>query len=595
VNYGVRHQLVMDGSYALYIEFLDKEHGGGSDGDMTSADFHMRHFIVEFSATSYGIWDTPPGISVLDQVGDIVLNSREVVMFLVWNASASMPASLGPPPTPADLQAIQVGASRKNGTDESSRGKKRTRSSYTGGGDLDGAGAMGGPSGTVGSETGKRGRFYGDHSNRKQGGDGDEPSRKLFQQEPEELEDGPPVSTTLPPVGTIFELVPAEPAPDEDSGFWDNTDDTSAHNESTSGSESDQPVTNVASTQPECLRASLSRARYNLTSSAYPETSHGLSGSQSDQPATNVASTQPECLRASRSRALYNLTSSAASSYPESGHGLVAQISKLLTPHVALITLLGPTLGSEATAGPLRIIMKSFPGEDTCSPGKGPLAGLLPSQFPLPTELSAYKAFATAGAGSDHVNDSTLPVPHYFGAWKYMPLRMPSYPDASPTTPQFTVILVEDLSAPGLDGLTVLDYFYLVKQTRLDVTSAERDLMYDAAKSSLEWLHTKAHVSHRDLSESNVMVLRDPVRVVLIDFDQAAVGERVLEGCGALIPNSRRRYWDAIKGWGKMDRIVLREIFERVRVRGGGSDGVGDAGGKGEDGSSDECESSENE
>ncbi|RPB21769.1 hypothetical protein L211DRAFT_417419 [Terfezia boudieri ATCC MYA-4762] len=142
------------------------------------------------------------------------------------------------------------------------------------------------------------------------------------------------------------------------------------------------------------------------------------------------------------------------------------------------------------------MIMKSFPCEGTGSADKGPLAagllpsqlplptelsadkgplaaGLLPSQLPLPTELSAYKAFATVGAGLDYVN---VPVPHYFGAWKYMPLRMPSFPDASPVTPQFTVLLVEDLFAPGLDGQTLLDYFYPVKQTRPDITAAERDL-----------------------------------------------------------------------------------------------------------------------
>ncbi|KAF8432146.1 hypothetical protein BGX38DRAFT_262292 [Terfezia claveryi] len=550
VNYGVQHQLVMDGTYALYIEFLDMD----SDEDITSADVYIRYLIVEFCASTHGIWDTPPGINVLDQTSDIMLNARELVMFLVWNASTSISSSLGPPPTPTDLQAIHGRGSRKKGADGSPRVQKRTRSSYAGGG---GFGEKGETSSTGGKETDKRGRYDGDHSRQKesgqkQGGGGDKSSQNIF---PEEIEDGPPVSTTLPPVGTIFELVPAEPSIG-DSGFWDHetyVDDTSDHNGSASGR-------NVAQ-------------------------EHAL---EADQPASSAA--DPLCLRASLARALYNVTNSAASSFVQNGQGLVAQISKLLTPHVALITLLSPTPGLDATAGTPRMIMKSFPYEGTGSADKGPLAagllpsqlplptelsadkgplaaGLLPSQLPLPTELSAYKAFATVGAGLDYVN---IPVPHYFGAWKYMPLRMPSFPDASPVTPQFTVLLVEDLSAPGLDGQTLLDYFYPVKQTRSDITVAERDLVYDAAKVSLEWLHTKAHVSHRDLNESNIMVLQNPVTVVLIDFDQAAVGERVLEGCGALIPTSRRRYWDAVKGWGKVDRIVLKEIFERVRIRGSG-------------------------
>ncbi|KAF8417578.1 hypothetical protein EV426DRAFT_645760 [Tirmania nivea] len=69
-------------------------------------------------------------------------------------------------------------------------------------------------------------------------------------------DDGPPVSTTLPPVGTIFELIPAEPTYIDDFGVEDNEtdmDDTSAHGECTSGnslviesqSESYPPSSNV--------------------------------------------------------------------------------------------------------------------------------------------------------------------------------------------------------------------------------------------------------------------------------------------------------------------------------------------------------------
>ncbi|KAF8415640.1 hypothetical protein EV426DRAFT_722084 [Tirmania nivea] len=552
VNYGVRHQLVMDGSYALYIEFVEMEPYEDSYDAMRTADVHIRHLIVEFSASSHGIWD-------VDQVGNIVLNSREIVMFLVWNASASITSSLGPPPTLSDMEAIQRAASGEKGADESRYGEKRTRSSYAGGGNLSESGATGGPSSTGDNKPGKRGRFQGNHGNREDG-QGDKSGINFFQDEPQ---DGPPVSTTLPPVGTIFKLIPAEPAPIDDSGFWDNetdVDDTSAHGESTSGHSL------VIETQSE----------------TYP-------------PSSNVTSTEPLCPRASLARAIYNLTHSAASSFAENGHGIIAQINKLFTPYVALVTLLSPTLESEPTTGPHRIIMKSFPGEDTSSADKGPLTGLLPSQFPLPTELSAYKAFSNAGAGSDHANDGAVPVPHYFGAWKYLPLSTPCYPNACPATPQFTVLLIEDLSAPGLDGQTLLDYLYPVKSTRPNIAAVERDILYDAAKLSLEWLHTKAHVSHRDLSESNIIILQDPVRVVLIDFDQAAVGETVLEGCGALIPTNRRRYVDAIKGWGRVDKIVLREIFERVRVVGGCEDEEGGEDQGGEDEESGEKSSEDEE
>ncbi|KAF8444370.1 hypothetical protein BGX38DRAFT_1143615 [Terfezia claveryi] len=444
-----------------------------------------------------------------------MLNARELVMFLVWNASTSISSSLGPPPTPTDLQAIHGGGSRKKGADGSPRVQKRTRSSYAGGSYAGGGGfgEKGETSSTGGKETDKHGRYDRDHSRQK---------------ESEEIEDGPPVSTTLPPVGTIFELVPAEPSIG-DSGFWDHetyVDDTSDHNGSASGR-------NVAQ-------------------------EHAL---EADQPASSAA--DPLCLRASLARALYNITNSAASSFVHNGQGLIAQLSKLLTPHVALITLLSPTPGLDATCegtgsadkGPLAagLLPSQLPLPTELSADKGPLAaGLLPSQLLLPTELSAYKAFATVGAGLDY----------------------------------FTVLLVEDLSAPGLDGQILFDYFYPVKQTRPDITAAEWDFVYDAAKVSLEWLHTKAYVSHQDLNELNIMVLQDPVTVVLIDFDQAAVGERVLEGCGALIPTSRRQYWDAVKGWGKVDRIVLKKIFERVHIRGSG--GV-DSSGEDEEGN---CEDS---
>ncbi|RPB27749.1 hypothetical protein L211DRAFT_890828 [Terfezia boudieri ATCC MYA-4762] len=146
-------------------------------------------------------------------------------------------------------------------------------------------------------------------------------------------------------------------------------------------------------------------------------------------------------------------------------------------------------------------------------------------------------------------------VPHFFGKWTYMP-------DVSKYT-SFSVLLFEDLSAPGVDGvrLDVYESHYLNKVTD---GNALKEKIYTSAQEGLRWLHERAKIAHRDIHIGNIIVLPKEEQVVFIDFGMAAVGKHVMRSYGGGLPKERRRYVDAIKGWGRADERVLKEIFDSL-------------------------------
>ncbi|KAF8472836.1 hypothetical protein BDZ91DRAFT_834558 [Kalaharituber pfeilii] len=329
VEYGVHHQLVMDNAYALYLEFPD--HASASDNYDDEEDIPVWYLIVSFAEQGTGIW----GVRYNEgHEADIVLNAREVVAFLLWAATSSLEPQ-GPAPDPAELEAIKRQGARQcgsaNGGDEG-HGKRRTRSQATSGA----SGDSGDPRSTKymrtegGSETSKD-ETHGDEPTNSAGGYAENRST-----DPE----WDHVFGYLPPVGTVFELIPA-PLGCQSRGF---REDANGKGNGTAMPVQRDPIRSIP-------------------------------------------------LRQSRAKAIHTITKAFSTGPCESGPRLVARICKLCTPSVAVINILSPMVPNIA-AGNLTLIMKSYPDHlsSNCSPRP------LPSQPPFSAELSAYKAFLNAAS-----------------------------------------------------------------------------------------------------------------------------------------------------------------------------------------------------
>lgn len=84
-------------------------------------------------------------------------------------------------------------------------------------------------------------------------------------------------------------------------------------------------------------------------------------------------------------------------------------------------------------------------------------------------------------------------------------------------TKQFSMLLFEDLSAPGVDGvrLDVYESRYLNKVTD---GYGLKEKIYTSSQEALRWLHTRAQIAHRDLHVGNIIVLPKEEQVVFIEL-----------------------------------------------------------------------------
>jgi len=339
------------------------------------------------------------------------------------------------------------------------------------------------------------------------------------------------VSAFLPPIGTVFHLIGTF-QDHEDSGFYDTTGETESN-----ASQVTRP-----------------------SSSATVPPSHEIHITSRHTIVEN----------------LHELTVPSITPVIDQPH-LIAQVTNLITPTVAVIRVLTtePPHNELPFPQPVTMIMKSYPQPDLSRPQYHP-SHPLPSQLPATVEQAAYTRIMHA-AQPDTSSDDDYPtcVPNFFGKWTYIPdASKYAGPEAvtiiSPTT-QFSVLLFEDLTAQGVDGVRLDVYAsrYLNQATN---GYALKEKIYTSALEGLRWLHARAHIAHRDLHVGNIMVLPKEEQVVFIDFGMAAVGKHVLRGYGGRLPKQRRRYVDAIKGWGRADERVLREIFDALVPGGEDSD-----------------------
>lgn len=258
---------------------------------------------------------------------------------------------------------------------------------------------------------------------------------------------------------------------------------------------------------------------------------------------------------------------------------LTMRMIRLIALNVGIVQFLDDETGEAYTTAsvfpnlssrdvfPLSCIIKSYPDNPRWNPHDSYLG-----------EYMAYQAMSIALC-SDHDNAVfTAPegLPTFFGAWDYL--------CPATGTPLFPVLLLEDLRAKPLCGITLdewLDSPHPPPAEKLEMLPSMRA----SVVNTLEWVQQRCDTTHRDVNRENLLVLprgqENAPEVVVLDWGLAATGI-VVEGeareewdgekpdggggARALGRNNRGRRWvPAVRGWGKSDFAQVEAVFDDVR------------------------------
>lgn len=254
---------------------------------------------------------------------------------------------------------------------------------------------------------------------------------------------------------------------------------------------------------------------------------------------------------------------------------LRVRMRSLLAPNVGIVVFLDPDGKAYTTASvlpncssrvyPLSCIVKSYPQR--------------PRLHQTDSYLGEYMAYqAMTEACTNRTGTSTLPLglPAFFGAWDYAA--------DSTSIPLFPILLLENLRATPLKGITLAEWIHSgAPHPPLAVKLEMLPPMRESVVNTLKWVQEHCNTVHRDLSGGkwgNLLILPEPQGppvVAVVDWGLAATGE-VVEGearedwqaeteeGGRGAGAQGRRMVQAVKGWGRSDIAEVGWIFQDVRT-----------------------------